>query len=106
MKTPSSIRRSPVHGSLEELNPMWAEVHGMKVPLRFKDTVGETHLKTELSLCDLSCLPKISVKGPESMAWLTQTRIRLPERVYEHCSLEDGSLVIRTDRQEIFLEGS
>jgi len=104
MNASSSIRRSPVHDCLEELNPVWAEIHGMKVPLRFKDAASETKLKTELSLCDLSCLPKMSVKGPETLAWLVETRIPVPERVYGHCLLEDGSLVIRADRQEVFLE--
>ena len=104
MNASSSIRRSPVHDCLEELNPVWAEIHGMKVSLRFKDATRETQLKTELSLCDLSCLPKMSLKGSESLGWLAQAGIPLPKSVYEHCSLEDGSLVIRTDRQEVFLE--
>ena len=38
----TSIRRSPVHDCLEELNPVWAEIHHMKVPLRFKDEATET----------------------------------------------------------------
>jgi len=104
MKGSSSIRRSPVHDCLEELNPVWAEIHNMKVALRFNGSASESQLKTELSLCDLSCLPKMSVKGPESLAWLAQAGIRVPERVYGYCSLEDGSLVTRTDRQEVFLE--
>ena len=104
MKGSSSIRRSPVHDCLEELNPVWAEIHSMKVPLRFKDATGETQLKPELSLCDLSCLPKVSVKGPESLAWLAQTGILVPESVYGYRSMGDGGLVIRTDRQEVFLE--
>ena len=104
MKASSSIRRSPVHDCLEELNPVWAEIHSMKVPLRFKDTASETQLKTELSLCDLSCLPKMSVKGPESLAWLAQAGILVPESVYGCRSMADGGLVIRTDRQEVFLE--
>ena len=104
MNASSSIRRSPVHDCLEELNPAWAEIHGMKVPLRFKDATRETQLKTELSLCDLSYLPKMSLKGSESLGWLAQAGIPVPESIYEHCSLEDGSLVIRTDRQEVFLE--
>jgi len=106
MKTSSSIRRSPVHDCLEELNPVWAEIHSMKVPLRFEDTSGETQLKTELSLCDLSCLPKVSVKGPESLAWLAQAGILVPEIVYGRRSIEDGGLAIRTDRHEVFLEDS
>jgi len=100
----SSIRRSPVHDCLEELNPVWAEIHGMKVPLRFKDATSETQLKTDLSLCDLSCLPKMSVKGPECLAWLVQAGIRIPENLYDWRPLADAGLVIRTDRHEVFLE--
>ena len=104
MKASSSIRRSPVHDCLEELNPEWVEIHSMKVPLRFKDAASETQLKTELSLCDLSCLPKVSLKGPESLTWLAQAGIPVPENVYGCRSMADGGLVIRTDRQEVFLE--
>jgi hypothetical protein len=50
MKASSSIRRSPVHDCLEELNPVWAEIHSMKVLLRFKDSASETQLKAELAL--------------------------------------------------------
>ena len=82
MNATDSIRRSPVHDCLQGLNPEWVEIHNMKVPLRFKDAATETHLKTELSLCDLSCLPKLSVKGPESLAWLAQAGILVPESVY------------------------
>jgi len=104
MKTSSSIRRSPIHDCLEELNPVWAEIQNMKVPVRFKDAAIETQLKAALSLCDLSCLPKMSVKGPESLAWLAQAGFQVPESVYSYRSLGDGGLVIRTDRQEVFLE--
>ena len=106
MKTSSSIRRSPIHDCLEELNPVWVEIHNMKVPLRFKDAASETQLKAALSLCDLSCLPKVSVKGPASLAWLAQAGILVPEIVYGRRSIEDGGLAIRTDRHEVFLEDS
>ena len=104
MNGSNRIRRSPVHDCLEGLNPVWVEIHNMKVPLRFNDSATESQLKTDLSLCDLSCLPKIGVKGPESLAWLAQTRIPVPESVYGCRSLEKGGLVIRTDRHEVFLE--
>ena len=61
-------------------------------------------MKTELSLCDLSYLPKVSLKGPESLTWLAQAGIPVPENVYGCRSSADGGLVIRTDRQEVFLE--
>jgi len=104
MNLSSSIRRSPVHDCLEELHPIWGHIHNMKVPLRFKEAASEVKLKSELSLCDLSCLPKTSVKGPESLAWLADAGIPVPENVYGCCSLGDDGLVIRTDRHEVFLE--
>jgi glycine cleavage system aminomethyltransferase T len=76
----------------------------MKVPLRFKDAARETQLKSELALCDLSCLPKLSLKGPETLTWLAQTGMLVPESVYGSRSLGDSGLLIRTDRQEVFLE--
>ena len=104
MNTTDSIRRSPVHDCLQELNPEWVEIHNMKVPVRFKDAAAETHLKRELSICDLSFLPKLSVKGPKCLAWLAQAGILVPESVYGCRSFPDGGLVIRTDRQEVFVE--
>lgn len=104
MNSFSSIRRSPVQDCLEKLNPVWAQLHGMRVPLRFKESSGEIKLKTQLSLCDLSCLPKIGVKGPESLAWLAQAGIGVPVSVYGCGSLGGDGLVIRTDRSEVFLE--
>jgi sarcosine oxidase, subunit gamma len=104
MNASSSIRRSPVHHALEELNPVWAQIHNMKVPLRFGNSASESQLKTELSLCDMSCLPKIGVKGPESLAWLAEAGISVPEAIYGSFSRGDSGLVIRTDRHEVFLE--
>jgi len=104
MTTFGAIRRSPVHACLEELNPEWGEIHNMKVPLRFKDAARETQLKSELALCDLSCLPRMSVKGPESLAWVAQAGIPIPENLYGCRPMADTGLVIRTDRQEVFLE--
>lgn len=100
----STIRRSPVHDCLQELNPQWTEVHGMKVALRCSDAASELRLKAELALCDLSCLPKLAIKGPQALAWLEQAGIPVPDSVYRCNLLEDGGLVIRTDRHEIFVE--
>ncbi|MCI0628323.1 MAG: hypothetical protein L0387_42845 [Acidobacteria bacterium] len=104
MNASSSVRRSPVHDALEDLNPKWAQIHNMKVPLRFNDAARENKLKTELSICDMSCLPKMGVRGPESLAWLAQAGIPAPERIYGWRLLGDSGLVIRTDRHEVFLE--
>ena len=59
MNASSSIRRSPVHDCLEELNPVWAEIHNMKVPLRFKDAAGETQAENRT----LALRPELPAQG-------------------------------------------
>jgi glycine cleavage system aminomethyltransferase T len=105
MNVSASIRRSPVHASLAELNPVWGQIHNMQVPLRFNEAGSENQLKLDLSLSDMSFLPKIGVKGPESLAWLAKAQVPVPESIYSFFLLADSGLVIRTDRHEVFIEG-
>ena len=95
---------APCSGSSS--NAVWTQVHNMPAPLRFHDSAIEDRLKTELSICDVSCLPKMGIKGQEAFAWLAQAQIPVPERVFGYRSLADDSLVIRTGSQEAFLEDS
>src|SRR5262249_16877550 len=53
-----------------------------------------------------SCLPKVTIKGPEALTWLAHIELPVPERVHGQLMLEGGALVIRTDNQEVFLEDS
>jgi sarcosine oxidase subunit gamma len=76
----------------------------MKVALRFNDGASESKFKSELALCDMSFLPKLGVKGPESLACLAQAQLPIPEGIYSCCPLADGGLVIRIDRHEVFVE--
>jgi sarcosine oxidase subunit gamma len=76
----------------------------MQVPIRFGDVAKESRLQAELSLCDVSCLPKMGVKGPEALAWLGQAGTSVPDSLYGVRPLGEGGLAIRTDRQEVFLE--
>jgi hypothetical protein len=46
----------------------------------------------------------MSVKGPESRLGWHSLGFWCPERVYGWRSIADAGLVIRTDRQEVFLE--
>src|SRR6267378_7325938 len=102
--SPRNQRRSPVHEVLEDLHPRWGQVQGMSVALSFQSSEIEELSRTELALCDLSCLPRISFKGPEAVGWLEQFGIRVPTIVYDYSSWNDGGLIIRTDGQEVLLE--
>ena len=104
MTASSSLRRSPVQDCLEELDPEWMEIHKMKAALRFKPAGTDNRSRSDVFLCDLSCLPKMGLKGSQALAWLEQQGIAVPESVYAWHSLEGDGLVVRTDRHEVFLE--
>lgn len=102
--TQTPLRRSPVHDLLEHSNPTWGDVHGMPVALGFKSLEIENQKRGELSLCDVSCFPKLTLKGPDTLMWLQGAGIFVPENVYEYSQFDGGGLIIRTDRQEAFIE--
>jgi|SRR5215831_1125448 len=97
-------RRSPVKDVLEELHPRWGQVQGMSVALFFQSSKPEGITRTKLALCDLSCLPRASFKGPEAVSWLEGLGIAVPETIYQYSDWSDGGLIIRTDSQEVLLE--
>jgi sarcosine oxidase subunit gamma len=101
---PPLSRSSPVHDVLDDLKPVWGSIHGMRVALSFGVPEAEKRLLSELALCDVSCLPKVGLRGPAALAWLGDQGIPIPETTYEATRLGGGGLVIRTDRDEVFLE--
>ena len=42
----------------------------MPVAFSFESSEIERSRRAELALCDLSCLPRISFKGPDAADWL------------------------------------
>src|SRR5262245_6398590 len=97
-------RRSPVHAHLEHLQPVWGQAGNMPVALRFKDLASEALVKQDLALADLSCLQKVGFKGQGTLRWLAEQNVTVPEGVYEASDLANGGLIVRTDRNEVFLE--
>lgn len=97
-------RLSPLNEVLEDLRPRWTEVQGMSVALSFQSSEAERLTKAELGLCDLSCLPRTSFKGPDAVSWLQSLGIAVPPMLYQCSVWSDGGLIIRTDGQEVFFE--
>lgn len=97
-------RRSPVHTELEKLKPVWVSVGGMLAALSFEERRADLIAVSQLGLADLSSLPKLVVKGPGAVEWLEGQGIVSPTEVFATGPLPGGGLVIRTDRQEVFLE--
>lgn len=97
----TTSRQSPLESAVADAKPVWDTCHGMRVPMAFS-----TDLETleELSLCDLSALPKIGVKGPGAASFLQEQGLVLPGELYgKEPTVSDG-LVLRVDSNEYFLE--
>ena len=60
----------------------------------------------ELSITDLSHLDRVVLKGPAAAELLVQHRIDVPGELYEHRTLADDGLIVRTGTAEFFLEDS
>ena len=57
-----------------------------------------------LGLCDVSPLPKLSVKGPGADPWLRERGIQTPATVLEIGTLPDGGVTARIGTVEFFVE--
>ena len=96
--------QSPVKAALEPLDPKWTQIQGMVTALSFRSSAIESASRATLALCDVSCLARVSFKGPDAVRWLKRLGILVPETVYEYSVWSDGGLIIRTDGQEVLLE--
>ena len=102
--TPLLTRRSPVHDLLEPMRPVWTKVQGMAAVLRFSDPQQEERLKGRLALADLSCLPRLGLKGGRVLPWLQENGLQTAEALYAVTPIEDHGILVRIDREEVILE--
>ncbi len=101
---PRLTRRSPVHDLLEAMHPVWTEVQGMAAVLRFSDPEQEGRRKGRLGLADLSCLPRLGLKGAGVLAWLRGNGLQAAEALYAVTPIEEHGILVRIDREEVILE--
>ena len=102
--TPPLTRRSPVHDLLEPMRPVWTEIQGMAAALRFSDLDREDRLRERLALADLSCLPRLGLKGAGVLAWLLENGLQTAGALYAVTPIEDHGILVRIDREEVILE--
>ena len=86
------------------MHPVRTEVQGMAAVLRFSDSEQEEHLKGRLALADLSCLPRLGLKGAGVLAWLRESGLPTAEALYAVTPIEGHGILVRIDREEVFLE--
>ncbi len=95
------LRRSPLHDLLVQDSPRQTSLHGM---LAAAELHGDVDATLPIMLTDVSCLPRMGVKGPQAEAWLRDQGISAPEGVNAWTRTADGVLVARLGRSEFFVE--
>ena len=76
----------------------------MAAVLRFAGPEQEERLKGRLALADLSCLPRLGLKGAGVLAWLRESGLQTAAALYEVTPVEGHGILVRIDREEVFLE--
>lgn len=97
-------RHSPVHDALERLQPRWGKVHDMPVALDFGRPDREAEGVKTLALCDVSALPRLTVKGPGAESCLKERGLSVPSGICDVLRAEGDGLIARTGGSEFFLE--
>ncbi len=104
MKTAVPDRTSPVHDALEALGPRWRHVSNMPAVLSFGRYDAERGQAAALGIADASALPRLGIKGPGAADWLHGKGLPAPAAVYDTAPLPGGGSVIRSGRDEVFVE--
>lgn len=76
----------------------------MPAVLRFAALDQEDRLKGRLALADLSCLPRLGLKGAGVLDWLGENGLQTGETLYAVTAIEDHGILVRIDREEVILE--
>ena len=96
-----SMRRSPVEPDLTTRGAHWSRLGDARLATRLNlDGTGAT-----VTLCDLSPLGLVGVKGPQSSTWLAQRGLLVPEAIYQTTRLPDGGVVGRLGQEEFMVGG-
>lgn len=98
------IRRSPAHDCLEHLKPRWGRLHDMPVALDYGDASAESERAKTLALCDVSALPRVTLKGPGAERWLREQGWEIPAAIYEISRVGRSDRIIRTGGTEFLVE--
>lgn len=103
MRPQSLKHRSPVYRKLQNLGAEFVEVNGYAVAAAINDTKMEAAASEALSLCDLSGLSRLGLKGPGTCRWLSTQRITIPVQSNQAASQEDNTLLVRLGAEEVLI---
>ncbi|MES2554491.1 MAG: sarcosine oxidase subunit gamma [Pseudomonadota bacterium] len=99
--------KTPILYALVVKEPRWTDFNGMSVALGYESEKIELERQQIAGICDVSCLQRFGVKGPNAEQWLGQRNIALPAGNNSWASSgtgEDASLVLRLGSSEFLIE--
>ncbi len=102
--TVSSLRTSPLHASLDKLNPTWVMMNNMPVAKSIGTRAEEADYLSRIALADLSHLKRCGLKGPGAEAWLKANGSEPPAATNQWAPLGECGLIARLGTSEFFLE--
>src|SRR5262245_49983603 len=102
--TTTPTRLSPVHDELEHLHARFTDVAGMPVAVSYRDAAAEKFAAGDLSLCDVSFLSRVTLKGSAAASVFSSQQIPLPEKILDVAAIDGGGVIARTGGSEFFVE--
>jgi len=70
--------KTPILYALADKEPRWTDFNGMSVALGYESEQIELERQQIAGICDVSCLQRFGVKGPQAAQWLEQRNIAPP----------------------------
>jgi len=98
------VFRSPVMQAQLLANPVVGIVNGTETAIRFADAATEKQRQSVLSICDVSCLPRLGVKGPNAAAWLTSSNLTVAATANSWAVQDNQAIVLRLGNSEFLVE--
>ena len=95
---------SPVHDAQVALGVHWAPLGEGHIALRVGSLEDDRTASGDLSLCDVSILPKLGLKGGSADQWLLDRGVETPIAKFSTSALDDGGFCVNLPGYEYFLE--
>ncbi len=99
-----AVSISPAIPAYASRKPVLGEINGMQTAISFKSQDVEPAYSKTLCICDVSCLERFGVKGPNAANWLQTAGITLPSSTNSWVLQKNGSLLMRLGNSEFLLE--
>ena len=105
MDPQSLTYRSPVYRKLLDLDAAFTEINGYAVATAIGDPATQDAAVHRLSLCDLSGLLRLGIRGPGSSHWVAEQGLAVPAASNQALRQEDGALLARLAANEVLILG-